>query len=53
MPPKPPFLHTLCRSPMGLMESLKERIPANNPQLVGRRIALEEVIKVLTGEGCF
>lgn len=36
-------------SPMGLVESLKDRIPANNPALVGRRIALEEVIKTLTG----
>ena len=36
---------------MGLVESLQQRSPADNPALVGRRIALEEVIKTLTG-GC-
>ena len=35
---------------MGLVETLRQRMPTDNPALVSRRIALEEVIKVLTGE---
>ena len=33
---------------MALVESLRAALPASNPALVGRRIALEEVVKVLT-----
>jgi hypothetical protein len=34
---------------MGLVENLRKALAANNPALVSRRIALEEVIKCLTG----
>ena len=34
------------RSPLALVESLRAALPPNNPMLVSRRMALEEVIKV-------
>uniref|UniRef100_A0A1D2AE17 Chromo domain-containing protein n=2 Tax=Auxenochlorella protothecoides TaxID=3075 RepID=A0A1D2AE17_AUXPR len=36
------------RSPLGLVEGLREALPTNNPALIGRRMALEDVVKVLT-----
>lgn len=36
------------RSPLELVESLRDQLPPNNPSVVSRRIALEEVIKTLT-----
>jgi len=36
------------RSPLALVESLRAAIPADNPATVARRVALEDVLKVLT-----
>lgn len=36
------------RSPLELVESLRAALPINNPSAVPRRVALEEVLKVLT-----
>lgn len=36
------------RSPLELVESLRDALPPNNPSTVARRIALEDVLKVLT-----
>jgi hypothetical protein len=39
------------RSPLELVESLRAALPAADPRVVPRRIALEEVLKTLTGAG--
>lgn len=36
------------RSPLELVESLRAALPPNNPSTVARRVALEDVLKVLT-----
>ena len=36
------------RSPLVLVESLRAALPADNPNLMSRRVALEDVLKVLT-----
>lgn len=43
--------HSFVCSPLGLVEGLREALPTNNPALIGRRMALEDVVKVLTGGG--
>ena len=37
-----------ARSPLELVESLRAALPPNNPATVARRVALEDVLKVLT-----
>ena len=41
------------RSPLELVESLRAALPATNPMTVQRRMALENVIQMLSGaRGC-
>lgn len=58
--PQPPRTHTLPthpphppapRSPLELVEGLRNALPPNNPLLVQRRMALENVVQMLTGGG--